>query len=290
MPNLNVRAIKDLVQHYHLGISPRRLGQHFLIDSRALARIAQEAQAVPEDKVLEIGAGLGALTEHLLATGATVYAVERDSRFLRVLTDRFKDQGNLQLVRSDILKVDLDSYAMGCPKSLVVVGNIPYSLTSPILEFLVKQRRWVKRALLTIQKEVADRIVAKPGSKVYSSITLFAHVAYKPRIAFQIHPGSFYPRPKVTSAVLRLDPLEKPSVPPEEEERILKLVRALFTHRRKTLLNCIVNGGLGIERERAAAAIQFCGFDPVRRPETMSLAELAALQRAISAQGELVEP
>ena len=115
---MNVRAIKELIRHYNLGISPRRLGQHFLVDPKVLARLGGQIEAKPDDRVLEIGAGLGALTEQLLQTGAVVYAVERDARFLRVLTDRFRNAANLQFVRSDILRVDLSSYAMGDKHSL----------------------------------------------------------------------------------------------------------------------------------------------------------------------------
>jgi len=260
------------------------MGQCFLVDGRQLSRIAGELGARPGDSVLEIGAGLGALTDELLKSGATVYAVERDRRFLQVLTDRLRDQGSLQLVRSDILEMDLGSYAMGTPHSLLVVGNIPYSLTSPILEFLLKQRTWVKRVLLTIQKEVADRIVAKPGGKVCSSISLMVQVAFKPSIAFTIHPGAFYPQPKVTSALLRLDPLEKPVVPPDQEEAVLKLVRGIFTHRRKTLLNALLTAGIDLDKEETARRLKAVGIDPVRRPETLHLAELVKIQAALAAR------
>ncbi len=192
---MNVRTIKELIRHYHLGISPRRMGQNFLVDPKALERIARAIGATPEDRVLEIGAGLGALTEALLATGAVVQAVERDAGFLRVLTDRFKESDHLQLIRSDVLQLDLGSIAVGEPKSLLVIGNIPFSMTSPILEFLLRQRQWVKRAVLTVQKEVAQRIVAHPNTKQYSSITLLVQVAFKPAIAFTIPPNAFYPQP-----------------------------------------------------------------------------------------------
>ena len=281
---LNVRDIKEIARKYNLGISPRRRGQCFLIDGRAIPRIAVELGAQPGDSVLEIGAGLGALTEELLGSGAVVYAVERDSKFLEVLIDRFRDNGNLQLVRSDILKMELGSYAQGTPHSLLVVGNIPYSLTSPILEFLLKQRHWVKRVLLTIQKEVADRIVAQPGGKVCSSISLGVQIAFKPKILFTIHPGAFYPQPKVTSAVLRLDPLEEPAVPPEQEEAILKLIRSIFTHRRKTLLNALLTGGVSLDKEEVARRLKTAGIDPVRRPETLHLAEVVALQAVLAAR------
>ena len=279
---MNVRGIRDLVQHYGLGISPRRLGQCFLVDKRALSRIAQEAGAAPGDRVLEIGAGLGALTEELLASGATIYAVERDSRFLKVLTDRFRDKGNLQMVRSDILKVDLSSYALGEPFSLRVVGNIPYSLTSPILEFLQKQRRWVRLALLTVQREVAQRIIARPGTREYSSLSLFVRSAFEPSILFNISPGGFYPRPQVTSSVLRLEPLPKPPLPADREEQVLALVRRLFTHRRKTLLNSLQMSGLKMEKEEILRRLKEAGIDPGCRAETLGLAEMAALESALT--------
>ncbi len=279
---LNVRAIKELVRQYNLGISPRRLGQHFLVDPKALTRIAQVVGAAADDRILEIGAGLGALTEALLAAGATVYAIERDPRFVRVLTDRFQDHRDLTIIRSDILQMELGPpYALE-PKSLLVAGNIPFSMTSPILEFLLKQRQWVKRAVLTVQKEVAQRIVAKPGTKAYSSITLLVAVAFKPTIAFTIHPGAFYPQPKVTSAVLCLDPLPEPVVPPEEEEAVLKLVRRIFTHRRKTLLNALHTGGMDLPKEIILERLKAAQIDPTRRPETLALPEARTLHRCLS--------
>ena len=279
-----VRDIKEIVRKYNLGISPRRMGQCFLVDGRALSRIAQEMEAQEGDSVLEIGAGLGALTSELLQSGAVVYAVERDRRFLQVLTDRFREESRLQLVRSDILQVDLASYAQGVPKSLRVIGNIPYSMTSPILEFLLKQRRWVRRVLLTVQKEVADRIIAKPGNKTYSSISLLVQIAFKPTIAFTIHPGAFYPQPKVTSAVLRLDPLDTPAVPADREEGVLKLVRALFTHRRKTLLNALLTGGIEIPREELLRRLKEAQIDPVRRPETLGLDDLTRIDAVLASR------
>lgn len=287
---MNVRQIKALIQQYGFGISPRRLGQHFLLDQRILARIAGLLAAKEGDRILEIGAGLGALTEELLATGATVYAVEKDPRFLRVLTDRFRDKPSLQLVRSDILRVDLGSYALCEPRSLLVVGNIPFSLTSPILEYLVHQRIWVRRAVLTIQKEVATRIVAKPGGRDYSSLTLLVQIAFQPSVAFTIHPGAFYPQPKVTSAVLRLDPLPAPAVPADEEEALLTFIRKLFTHRRKTVANAILTAGWEGDRQQLLELFHQGGIDPIRRPETFGLAELVELNRKLGVLRSRVNP
>ncbi len=279
---MNSREIKELVRHHRLGISPRRMGQNFLVDPRILARIVGALGPVPGDTVLEIGAGLGALTEGLIESGASVLAVEKDAGFFRALSDRLKGVERLQFIHSDILKLDLGSYAANLPKSLLVAGNIPYSLTSPILEFLLRHRRWVKRAILTVQKEVALRIVAEPGTKAYSSITVLAKAAFKPSVAFTIPPNCFYPQPKVTSAVLLLDSLESPPIPPEEEEAVLKLARSLFMHRRKTLLNVLSLSESEREKSEFRLILEKAGLDPVRRPETLGLAELLHLKRALA--------
>ncbi|MBI3317643.1 MAG: ribosomal RNA small subunit methyltransferase A [Candidatus Omnitrophica bacterium] len=278
---MNAREIKGIIRQYNLGISPRRMGQNFLVDPKALTRIVEAIGPTPSDRVLEVGAGLGALTRGLLDSGAAVVAVERDPKFIKVLSDRFKGAKGLQIVHSDILAVDLSRYAGGEEKSLLLVGNIPYSMTSPILEFLLRQRKWVKRALLTVQKEVAQRIIAHPGTKEYSSITLLVQVAFKPSIAFTIHPGCFYPQPKVTSAVLRLEALSTPVVPPEEEEGVLKLSRALFSHRRKTLLNALVMAGMGFEKEEVLASLKRGGVDPTRRLETFDIKEVTYLNQLL---------
>ena len=279
---LNVRAIKELIRQYNLGISPRRLGQRFLVDPKVLTRIATAVGATPEDQVLEIGAGLGALTEALLETGASITAVERDIRFSRILQDRFGPLKKFKLVQADFLRLNLADYSDQQPQSLLIAGNIPYSITSLILEFLVHQRIWVKRAVLTLQKEVAQRIVAQPGSKTYSSITLLVKVAFKPSIAFMISPSAFYPQPEVTSAVLRLDPLSEPVVPAEEQEAVLKLIRLLFTHRRKTLLNCLNIPRGGLAKEEILRRLNKAEIDPTRRPETFALSEFISLHRILS--------
>lgn len=278
---MNSREIKELVRHYNLAISPRKMGQNFLVDPRILDRIARTLEVMPGDRVLEIGAGLGALTELLIPSGATIYAVERDKRFVQVLADRFKEATNLQIIQSDILEVDISTYANGKPKSLLIAGNLPYSMTSPILEFLVRHRKWVHRAILTVQKEVAQRIVASSGSKVYSSISIFVQVAYKPTLVFSIPPNAFYPQPKVTSSVILLDSLTEAVVEEAEEEGILKLARLIFMHRRKTLLNALIIPGVGLTKEEILARLQKVKIDPTRRPETFSLPELAVLYRAL---------
>ena len=159
----------------------------------------------------------------------------------------------------------------------MVLGNIPYSMTSRILEFLLVQRRWVKRAVLMIQKEVADRLVAKPGTKVYSSISVMVQTAFEPKILFTVPPGRFYPQPKVTSAVVRLVPVTTVLVPKPKEEAVLRMVRKLFTHRRKTVLNALLAFVSDWEKEPLAEALKAKGLDPKRRPETFSIPEMVQL-------------
>ncbi len=279
---LNVRAIKELIEFYQLGISPRRLGQHFLIDSRILERITHTLGPVPSDRILEIGPGLGALTEVLLKSKSLIFAVEKDQRFIQVLQGRFKEAENLTLIHSDVLRVDPARFTEGKLHSLLIAGNIPYSLTSPILEFLVKHRKWVKRAILTIQQEVAARLIAKPGTKEYSSLTLFVQVAFQPTVAFQISPHAFYPQPKVTSSVVLLNPFSEPAMPEEEEKAVLRLIRLIFTHRRKTILNALALAGIGGDKTELVKHMEKIGLDPIRRPETFTLAELRLLNRQLA--------
>jgi 16S rRNA (adenine1518-N6/adenine1519-N6)-dimethyltransferase len=251
------------------------------VDPRIQERIVQAIGATPEDRLLEIGAGLGALTEGLLKSAGFVTAIERDAKFCKVLADRFQGAANFELIHGDILRQDLNVLSNGNPKSLLIIGNIPFSLTSPILEFLLSQRQWVKRALLTVQKEVAQRIIAPPGIKAYSSISILVQVAFRPSIAFTIPPNAFYPQPEVTSAILRLDPLSEPVVPPDEEEGVLKLARGLFQHRRKTLWNALRYLEGMPKEESLEKALRHTALDPRRRPETLGLEEVARLHRAL---------
>lgn len=279
---MNVRAIKELIRQYQMGISPRRMGQCFLVDTEALARVALTLGATSQDRILEIGAGLGALTDQLVSIQAPIIAVEKDPRFFKVLSDRFRGVPNVELVQADVLKINLSSYTQAPSQGLLLVGNIPYSMTSLILEWMLSQRRWIRRAVLTVQKEVAQRIVASCGSKVYSSISVLVQVAFKPSIAFYISPGAFYPQPKVTSAVLSLKPLVRRVVPPEKEEAVLKLTRQLFLHRRKTLLNALELSGLGLDRQVLRTLLESARMDPSVRPERLAIEEILRLSNAVA--------
>ncbi|MBI4227616.1 MAG: ribosomal RNA small subunit methyltransferase A [Candidatus Omnitrophica bacterium] len=277
MPIPSAAEIKRLCREY--GVFPSKgMGQHFLVDPRVAERIVEGVAPRPRERLVEIGAGFGALTAVLLERGVTVVAVERDRRLARALNDRFGDRPDLRLVVDDILRVDWAAFGAG---PLVVVGNLPYMITSPLLERLVRHRARVSRAVVTIQREVAQRIAAAPGTKTFGALTCFVQADFLCDLIVEIAPKSFWPQPAVTSAVLRLTPRTPPLVTDAEREPFTAVVQACFQHRRKTLLNGLLNPALGLTRDRAVAAIREAGLDPSQRPETVPVPMFAALARLI---------
>lgn len=208
----------------------------------------------------------------------TVIAVERDRRLARALKDRFGDRPDLRLVVEDILQVDWTTFGDG---PFVVVGNLPYMITSPILERLVRHRAQIVRAVLTVQKEVAQRIAAPPGTKTFGSLSCFVQAHWTPVIALEIAPKSFWPQPDVTSATLRLQPRTPPLVTEADLEPLTTVVQALFQHRRKTVLNGLLNPALGLTKDRALALLQGAHLDPQQRPETIPVNSFVQLARLI---------
>lgn len=268
---------KRLCREYDVFPS-KGMGQHFLVDPRVAEQIADAAALAPRETVLEIGAGFGALTAALIERGVTVIAVERDRRLGRALKDRFGDRPDLRLLVEDILRVDWAGVGDG---PLVVMGNLPYMITSPILERLVRHRARITRAVVTIQKEVAQRIAADPGSKTFGALTCFVQADFTPQFSMEIAPRAFWPQPAVTSAVLRLTPRTPPLLTDAEREPFTAVVQALFQHRRKTLLNGLLNPALGLTRDRVLAAIRDAMLDPQQRPETIPVPTLAQLAKLI---------
>ncbi|HTL71203.1 MAG TPA: 16S rRNA (adenine(1518)-N(6)/adenine(1519)-N(6))-dimethyltransferase RsmA [Candidatus Eisenbacteria bacterium] len=259
-----------------LGVAPtKRRGQNFMVRAADLEAIAETAGIGPGDDVVEIGPGLGFLTRSLLSRGARVAVVEKDFVMTRHLRAAFP---GLRVLEKDILKADL-SRDFGFEAPVTVVGNIPYNITSPILEWLIGQRRLLRAAYLTVQKEVGVRLAARPGGKEWGSLSAFVqyHAAVSVRRA--IGRSSFYPPPKVDSALVELLFSGRPAVEVRNEPLFFSLIRRSFQKRRKTLLNALRSEGVpgALTRERLLAAFQGCGLDPRRRPETLSLQEWAAL-------------
>ena len=261
---------RDLLRKYDL-LPKRSFSQNFLIQPGATAQIA-DATAALGQQVVELGPGLGALTYALLERDCVVLAVELDREMLRVLREEFAGQERLELLHADAAKVDFVQYSRACGSKLVVTGNLPYQATGAILRRVVAQRAALAGAVLMVQREVRDRLVAEPATKQYGALTVFTRAGFEVDTVCRLRPGSFYPAPKVDSAVVRLLPREPPLA--EETESFQAVVRAAFQMRRKTLRNAL--RALG-DPERSERALSDAGIDPVRRGETLSIEEFAQL-------------
>ncbi len=269
---------RDLLRKYDL-LPKRSFSQNFLIQPGAIAQIA-DATAALGHQVVELGPGLGALTYALLERGCHVLAVELDRDMVRVLRAELSDQERLELRHSDAAKVDLGEYSSACGSKLVVTGNLPYQATGAILRRVIAHRGVLHGAVMMVQREVRDRLVAEPGTKQYGALTVFTRAAFEIETVCRLRPGSFYPAPKVDSAVVRLLPRKMPLA--EETETFQSVVRAAFQMRRKTLRNAL--RALG-NAERADHALSGAGIDPGRRGETLSIEEFASLAECWDAAG-----
>ena len=261
---------KDLLSKYDL--QPKRsFSQNFLIQPGAIAQIADAAVAKGK-QLVELGPGLGALTHALLERGAKVLAVELDRDMVRVLCEEFADEERLEVRTGDAAELDLDAHSRACGSKLVVTGNLPYQATGAIIRRVVAHAASLDGAILMVQREVRDRLVAQPSTKEYGALTVFTRAVFEVDTVCRLRPGSFYPAPKVESAVVRLLPRETPLA--EETESFQAVVRAAFQMRRKTLRNAL--RALG-DADRASAALSGAGIDPGRRGETLSIEEFARL-------------
>jgi 16S rRNA (adenine1518-N6/adenine1519-N6)-dimethyltransferase len=252
----------------------QRLGQNFLEDPRALEEIVAAAQISPADAVLEIGPGLGSLTRHLLEVAREVVAVELDAKFMPVLKSVLKGSANVRLVQGDIL--ELSPEGLGLPDGYVVAANIPYNITSAIFRHLLGAGRRPRRMVLTVQKEVALRICARPPEM--SRLALSVQVYGAPEIQASIPAGAFYPKPKVDSAVVRVEVFPEPAITAPLLPEFFKLIQAGFGQKRKMLRNSLA-AGLGWQHAQTEALLVAAGIDPQRRAETLSLGEWAGLTR-----------
>lgn len=261
---------RDLLRKYDL-LPKRSFSQNFLVQPGAIAQIA-DATAELGRRVVELGPGLGALTYALLERDCDVLAVELDRDMVRVLREEFSDQTRLELRHADAAKVDLVEHSRACGSKLVVTGNLPYQATGAILRRVVAHRAVLRGAVMMVQREVRDRLVAEPATKQYGALTVFTRAGFEIETLCRLRPGSFYPAPKVDSAVVRLLPRETPLA--EETESFQAVVRAAFQMRRKTLRNAV--RALG-DADRADQALSEAGIDPGRRGETLSIEEFAKL-------------
>jgi 16S rRNA (adenine1518-N6/adenine1519-N6)-dimethyltransferase len=264
-----------------IGVRPsRRLGQNFLIDPRVAARIAALVDD-PLEPVVEIGPGLGALTTLLARSGRLLIAVELDLRLAEAVEGALASYHSARVVRGDILEQRLDMLLgrmPGQPPAATVVGNLPYSITTPTLEWVIAQGPRVNRALFMVQREYARRLAASPGGKDFGSISVFVGLHAEVEPLFRVSPGAFYPRPAVDSVMLELRPRPYPGTSPEERSAAERLARAGMGTRRKTVANALAHG-LGVGGAEAKALLAPAGIRPDRRGETLSIDEWLALAR-----------
>lgn len=261
----------------------KRLGQHFLVDSRPLYAMLQAAELLPEDGVLEIGPGLGVLTRELCSRAGKVVAVEKDRQLIPILEDLTKDFKNICILDADVLKLDMEELREEhFGGSFKVVANLPYYITSSIIMKIIENRHLIPLAVLMVQKEVAQRLVASPGSKDYGILTIAVNMYAEVKLVCNVGKSSFLPPPKVESAVVKILLRQKPRVE-VDEELFFKVVEAAFGERRKTLKNSLSRrlDIPGIDPEVIAKALEVTGIDPMRRGETLSIEEYAQLLEAL---------
>ena len=278
----NPKYTIEVLQKYGF-VFQKRFGQNFLIDTRVLDRIIEASEITKDDFVLEIGPGIGTMTQYLADAAREVTAVEIDDALIPILQDTLKEWDNVSVIHGDILKTDIrkiaDEKNQGRP--IKVVANLPYYITTPIIMGLFESHVPVDSIMVMVQKEVADRMQTGPGSKDYGALSLAVQYYAKPEIVANVPPNCFMPRPKVGSAVIQLVRYEEPPVQVENEKLMFRLIRASFNQRRKTLINGLKNSQeLDFSKEEIEKAMAETGIPANVRGEALTLKEFADLANA----------
>ena len=262
----------------------KKFGQNFLIDTRVLERIIEAAEITKEDCVLEIGPGIGTMTQYLAESAREVIAVEIDKMLIPILADTLSDYDNVTVINEDILKVDIGKIVeeKNGGKPIKVVANLPYYITTPIIMGLFESHVPLKSITVMVQKEVADRMQVGPGTKDYGALSLAVQYYAKPEIVANVPPNCFIPRPNVGSAVIRLTRYDAPPVEVKDEKLMFALVRASFNQRRKTLVNGLSNAPeLNLNKEKITQALQEMGLPATIRGEALTLEQFAQLSNIL---------
>lgn len=284
MPTLgNPTGTIEILKKYQFNFQ-KRYGQNFLIDSHILEKIVESAEITKDDCVLEIGPGIGTMTQYLAESAGQVIAVEIDQSLIPILADTLSDYDNVTVINEDILKVDIqklvDEKNEGRP--IKVVANLPYYITTPIIMGLFESHVPLHSITIMVQKEVADRMQVGPGTKDYGALSLAVQYYAKPEIVAYVSPGCFIPKPNVGSAVIRLKRYAQPPVEVVDEAFLFRLIRAAFNQRRKTLANGIANASdIPCSREQAQEALEKLGFSASVRGEALTLQQFAILSNEI---------
>ena len=273
----NAEKTKEVIERHGFAFR-KQFGQNFLIDSAVPEAIVRAAELTKDDTVLEIGPGIGTMTQYLAEAAGHVVAVEIDKTLIPVLADTLAGFDNVTVLQGDILKTDLGAIIDEAGGSVKVVANLPYYITTPIIMKLLAQADGIGLITVMVQEEVAERIVSGPGSKAYGAISLGVQYYAEPEIVRSVPPHCFMPQPKVASSVLKLKRREKPLVTPKDEAHMFACIKAAFLQRRKTLPNALSGyAPLAVSRDQAAAALKAMGLDERARGETLDLAQFARL-------------
>ncbi len=273
----------EVLQKYDFAFQ-KRFGQNFLIDTHVLEKIIAASDITKEDFVLEIGPGIGTMTQYLAAAAREVVAVEIDKTLIPILEDTLSEFPNVTVINDDILKVDIAKIARerNGGRPVKVVANLPYYITTPIIMGLFENQVPLDTITIMVQKEVADRMKTGPGSKDYGALSLAVQYYARPEIVANVPPNCFMPRPKVGSAVIRLTRYENPPVSVEDEHLMFSIIRASFNQRRKTLVNGLKNySGLHFSKEEIESSIENCGLSLNVRGEALKLEDFARLSNEL---------
>ena len=277
----------EVLQKYNFNFQ-KKFGQNFLIDTHVLEKIIEESGITKDDFVLEIGPGIGTMTQYLCENAREVAAVEIDKNLIPILADTLSAYDNVEVINDDILKVDINKLAeeKNGGKPIKVVANLPYYITTPIIMGLFESHVPIDSITIMVQKEVADRMQVGPGTKEYGALSLAVQYYAKPEIVAIVPPNCFMPRPKVGSAVIRLERYEQPPVQVKDEKLMFRLIRASFNQRRKTMTNSVCGcAELGITKEKLIEALEECNLSPTVRGEALTLEQFAKLSNILNARG-----
>jgi len=279
MANLGIPRNTIEVLQRHNFIFQKKYGQNFLVDPNVLERVIDAAGVTEEDCVLEIGPGIGTMTQLLAERAGKVIAVEIDRNLIPILEETLSPYSNVTLINEDILKLDIRELVQGQQgRPVKVVANLPYYITTPIVMGLLEGGAPLKSITVMVQKEVADRMQAGPGTKEYGALSLAVQYYAEPEVVANVPPNCFIPRPNVGSAVIRLTRYGTPPVQAADAGKLFAIIRASFNQRRKTLANSLGNApGLGVSRERVAQVLEEMGLPAMVRGEALTLTQFAAL-------------
>jgi len=275
-------TVRKILRDYNV-LPRKRLGQSFLEDNNVMSKIVDAADIKDNDTVVEIGAGLGVMTELLALQARKVIAIDIDPRMINILQERFKDRPKVSVIERDVLSYDFSSSLDGDARGKIkIVGNIPYNISTQILFRLVEFRHQISSMVLLFQKEVADRITASPGGKDYGIpsviVSMYAHVSRE----MNVPASCFYPQPTVTSSLIKIVMREKPPIEPVDDEFFVRIVKVAFSKRRKTILNNLRSADLpGYSEEKLNLLLKEIDIDGRRRGETLSIAEFVRLSNAL---------